>query len=368
VVVTVLATVLACLALAAPAPPAGAASSSAPDWVPFVGSRPVWCTMSNPGWSGCQGHHSSPAIDIGMPVGTPVVAAGPGVVHAREVDDVGAAGRYVAVAHADGSYSRYLHLDRVDVAVGQSVLRGQQLGLSGTSGSSTSPHLHYDEQKPYGTRIDPGPMYGLVGGTVVAYPATFGQASWWTVVFGSVLRNDGFPGVFLDVPDDHPFAGDIAWAVDAGITDGYPDGTFKPGQVVSRQEMVAFLYRLIGSPAGPFDDPGFSDVPADHPFRTEIHWAAAVGVAHGYPDGRFGTLDPVTRASAAAFLHRVARAPEGPFPDPGYSDVAPDHPFALEIHWMAEAGITEGFPDGTYRPSTPVDRQSAAAFTHRAAT
>jgi hypothetical protein len=323
--------------------------------------------MSNPGWSGCQGHHSTPAIDIGMPVGTPVVAAGPGVVHARELNDIGSTGLFVAVAHADGTYSRYLHLSRVDVAVGQSVLRGQQIGLSGNTGSSSSPHLHYDEQKPYGTRIDPGPMYGLVNGAAVEYPAAFGQTTWWTVPYGSMLRNDSFPGIFLDVPDDHPFAADIEWAVDQGITDGYPDGTFKPAQAVTRQELVAFLYRLSGSPGGSWPDPGYTDVPVGHPFRTEILWAAANGVTQGYPDGRFGTTDPVDRGSAAAFFHRLAGSPPGPWPDPGFSDVLAGHPFQLEIHWMAQSGITQGFPDGTYRPAVPVDRQSAAAFLHRAA-
>src|SRR5690606_1031645 len=153
----------------------------------------VWCTMSNPGWGGCAGHHGTPAIDIGMPVGTPVLAAGPGVVHAVEVDDVGASGRFVAIAHADGTYSRYLHLSRVDVVVGQSVRRGKQVGLSGSSGRSTSPHLHDDEQRPYGTRIDPGPMYGLVGGALVTYPGSWGHSTWWTVPFNSTIRNDGFP-------------------------------------------------------------------------------------------------------------------------------------------------------------------------------
>lgn len=349
---------------AAPLPPA---LGDGPEWAPFLGSHPVWCTMSNPGWSGCQGHHPTPALDIGMPVGTPVRAAGPGVVHLVDTAGSGAGGLYVVVAHTDGRYSRYLHLSRIDVVPGQSVLRGQQLGLSGDTGSATAPHLHYDEQQPLGTRVDPGPMYGLVGGSVVAYPATFGQASWWTVVYGSLLRNDGFPGVFLDVPDDHPFAADIRWAVDTGIAFGYPGGTFKPAQVVSRQELVAMLHRLVGSPQGPFADPGFSDVPADHPFALPIAWAAEVGLARGYPDGRFGALDPVTRGSAAAFFHRLARAPADPFPDPGFVDVPADHTFAHEIAWMAQSGITQGFPDNTYRPAVLVDRQSAAAFTHRAA-
>jgi hypothetical protein len=350
------------------APPATAAASDSPDWVPFVGSNQIWCTMSNPGWSGCQGHHSSPAIDIGMPVGTIVTAAGPGVVHAREVNDVGAAGKYVAVAHPDGTYSRYLHLSQVDVTVGQTVARGQQMGRSGVTGSATSPHLHYDEQKPYGTRIDPGPMYGLVNGSLVTYPAAFGQGSWWTVPYGSILRNDDYPGIFLDVADDHAFATEIVWAVDHGITQGYTDGTFRPTEPVERQAMVAFLYRLSGSPPGPFVDPGYTDVGPGHPFAIEIAWAAATGVTGGFSDGTFRPTNLVNRSSAAAFFHRLAGAPPGPFVDPGYADVPVGHPFQNEIWWMATSGITGGYGDGTYRPGEPVTRQSATAFVYRYAT
>src|SRR5690606_37613709 len=99
---------------------------------------------------------------------------------------------------------------------------------------------------------------------------------------------------------------------------------------VNRQELVAFLYRLVRPPATDFPDPGFTDVPPGHPFQREIAWAAAVGIARGHPDGRFGALDPVDRASAAALFHRASRSPEGPFPAPGFDDVGPGHPFAHE--------------------------------------
>jgi hypothetical protein len=350
---------------ASAAPPAG---SNSPDWVPYVGARHVWCTMSNPGWAGCHGHHGYPAIDIGMAVGTTVVAAGPGTVHEVETDDVGSSGRFVAVAHPDGTYSRYLHLSRVDVSAGQGVERGQPLGLSGSSGSSTSPHLHYDEQKPYGTRVDPGPMLSLVDGKLVKYPDAFGHSTWWTVPYGSLVANDAFPYLFLDVPTLHPFLPEIEWLVDAGITTGFPDGTFRSFDAVSRQAMAAFLYRLAGSPAGPFPDPGFTDVPTHHLFFDEIAWMAATGLTTGYPDGRFGVFDPVTRQAAGAFLYRVAGSPSGPFVDPGFHDVPSDHPFFVELSWLATTGITTGFPDGSFQAASSVTRQAAAAFLYRYAT
>ncbi|OWY60591.1 hypothetical protein B7486_68360, partial [cyanobacterium TDX16] len=49
-----------------------------------------------------------------------------------------------------------------------------------------------------------------------------------------------------------------------------------------------------------------------------------------------------------------------------FSDVPESHPFYADIEWMAETGISEGYPDGTYRPGDPVTRQAMSAFVHRA--
>src|SRR5690606_35195846 len=120
--------------------------------VPFVGTYEVWCTQRNPDRYGiCSNHHTYPAIDIGMPVGTTVNASGPGIVQEARRTDGDARGLYVTIRHPDGIYSRYLHLSSVSVSVGQTVATGTPLGRSGNSGSSTSPHLHYDEQRPLGT-------------------------------------------------------------------------------------------------------------------------------------------------------------------------------------------------------------------------
>jgi hypothetical protein len=67
----------------------------------------------------------------------------------------------------------------------------------------------------------------------------------------------------------------------------------------------------------------------------------------------------------AAFLHRLADAPAGPFPDPGFTDVPVGHPFYDEIAWLAAAGITDGYDDGTFRPLTTVSRQAMMAFLYR---
>jgi murein DD-endopeptidase MepM/ murein hydrolase activator NlpD len=97
------------------------------------------------------------AIDYGVPVGTPVVAAAPGVVVAVENRFAGRssdAGRVnqIAIKHADGKVTVYLHLkqDGAVVEVGQEVMRGDFIGYSGNTGRSSGPHLHFGVQRRFG--------------------------------------------------------------------------------------------------------------------------------------------------------------------------------------------------------------------------
>lgn len=96
------------------------------------------------------------AIDIAMPVGTPIVASRAGVVVKTENHQSGRgrdpAGNFVRILHADGTMAVYLHLSRGSVRVkeGQRVVQGTPLGLSGNTGNSTGPHLHFVVQRNTG--------------------------------------------------------------------------------------------------------------------------------------------------------------------------------------------------------------------------
>jgi Ca2+-binding RTX toxin-like protein len=167
--------------------------------VPFIGSFEVWCTDRNPAPdSRCSRHHGSPAIDIGMDPGIPIYATGTGIVIDAENNcpTRGACnngkGNNVVIGHADGTYSRYLHLGSVTVQSDESVTVGQQIGTSGESGQYSSPHLHYDEHFPFGTRTDMGAWIGCVDGAPVQYPDVFGETDWNEVPYGSIIENDGY--------------------------------------------------------------------------------------------------------------------------------------------------------------------------------
>jgi murein DD-endopeptidase MepM/ murein hydrolase activator NlpD len=94
-----------------------------------------------------------PAVDIGVVIGTPVKAADSGYVAVVGRSDTGY-GRYILIDHGNGYQSLYGHLSVIYVEVGQSVGKGQTIGLSGNTGKSTGPHLHF-EIKLNGVRRNP---------------------------------------------------------------------------------------------------------------------------------------------------------------------------------------------------------------------
>lgn len=80
--------------------------------------------------------------DFAMPIGTPVTAPANGVV--ERVSNHHAAGRYIVIRHDNGYRTRYLHLSRPLVNPGERVTMGERIALSGNTGRSTGPHLHYE--------------------------------------------------------------------------------------------------------------------------------------------------------------------------------------------------------------------------------
>jgi murein DD-endopeptidase MepM/ murein hydrolase activator NlpD len=93
-------------------------------------------------------------IDFGAPVGTPVYAAGAGVV--REVRWAGGYGHWLKIEHQGGWATGYGHLSRYapSLHVGQSVAQGQVVAFVGSTGLSTGPHLHYEVMRG-AEKLDP---------------------------------------------------------------------------------------------------------------------------------------------------------------------------------------------------------------------
>lgn len=110
-----------------------------------------WNITSNFGYRWGRLHAGT---DVGIPTGTTVRASRAGQV--ITAGWVGGYGNCVIIDHGDGVSTRYGHLSEVTVSVGQYVDQGQQIALSGNTGRSTGPHLHF-EIRINGEAVDPLP-------------------------------------------------------------------------------------------------------------------------------------------------------------------------------------------------------------------
>ncbi|HKI95832.1 MAG TPA: peptidoglycan DD-metalloendopeptidase family protein [Gemmatimonadales bacterium] len=99
-----------------------------------------------------SGDESHPGMDIAVPMDTPIRAAGGGLVAQTGFDPE--YGLFAIINHPDGYQTLYGHASRIVVHAGDSVEAGQVIGLSGSTGRSTGPHLHFEIRRD-GKSIDP---------------------------------------------------------------------------------------------------------------------------------------------------------------------------------------------------------------------
>ena len=129
------------------------------------------------GYGGSSGH---PGVDLGIPSGTPLVAAESGKVTAAGNTDPGGYGNEVEITAANGVVMRYGHLSQVGVKLGDTVAAGSPIGKSGgdpgdpNKGNARGAHLHF-EVRVGGHTVDPLPYLaggaGVVAGTSTGNPA-----------------------------------------------------------------------------------------------------------------------------------------------------------------------------------------------------
>ncbi len=99
---------------------------------------------------------------------------------------------------------------------------------------------------------------------------------------------------FRDMSSSNWYYSAVLWAYEKGYAKGYPDGTFKPGQAVTRQEMVQFLYQASGSPSGSGNLSYYSDgYTANNWAQPALRWATGLGILSGQNSASLGnTLAP----------------------------------------------------------------------------
>ncbi|MEH6943083.1 C40 family peptidase [Bacillus sp. JJ722] len=183
-----------------------------------------------------------------------------------------------------------------------------------------------------------------------------------------VLNTDGSQSSskFPDLGTDH-FAYDaINTLTSQGVISGYQDGTFRPNDNVTRGQAAAIINRVLKHTAT--TDVSFQDVSSNHTFAKEIAAIKELGIINGFPDGTFRPNDIMTRAQMAAIVKNAFNLKQPNISssnsDPVYSDVGPNNTFFEAITIMYEIDTTKGFKTDKYLPFQSASRAdfSAAIF------
>ena len=146
---------------------------------------------------------------------------------------------------------------------------------------------------------------------------------------------------------------------------GYPDGTVRPENSITRAEVAAIFYRLLTDEARASlesADSGFSDVKPGDWYHTAVATMVQAGVITGYGDGTFRPNAPITRGEFAAIATRFLSDPyslDAPFYD------TEGHWAEVYINRAYELGWISGYTGGAFRPDKSITRAEVSAIVNR---
>lgn len=165
---------------------------------------------------------------------------------------------------------------------------------------------------------------------------------------------------FPDVPASKHFAEAVNELAERNIIGGYPDGTFKPGNSITRGQAAAIIVKLTKLESENVKDPKFKDVTTANGYYKAIAILAEKGVINGYGDGRFGPNDSITRAQMASIIIKAFELPLYRDPDYGFKDVVHKNGHRDGIYSLYQLGLTTGTSPTTYSPNASITRGQAA--------
>ncbi|WLR49025.1 S-layer homology domain-containing protein [Halobacillus litoralis] len=135
---------------------------------------------------------------------------------------------------------------------------------------------------------------------------------------------------------------------------GYRDASFMPQKEITREEVVSIIGRILDLD-NEQRETQFSDVPKETFGSGYIDSAVEAGFVNGYPDGTFRPKDSVTRGDVAILIH-YAFDIEGDKEAESFPDISKDDYYYDSVTTLKASNIVSGYPDKTYRPSENISR------------
>ncbi len=193
-----------------------------------------------------------------------------------------------------------------------------------------------------------------------------GESRPWAAAYD--MGADEFMQIFADVAPEDWADKYLRSLFYSGITKGCDAARYCPGEPVTRAQMAVFIVRAMdGEDFASSSDPYFSDVTSSSWAFGYIQRLRELEITTGYPDGRYGPEDLVTREQMASFLIRAIEGNDPTCsPHPYFSDVPAGHWAFAYIQRLKELGVTTGCTTTDYCPADLVSRDQMAAFLARA--
>jgi len=173
---------------------------------------------------------------------------------------------------------------------------------------------------------------------------------------------------FPDVPQDSPHRPSIIALANDQLVHGCELNRFCPQEPLNRAQAATFIFRALQIAPAPVHEGTFTDVNATQTHAESIHSLAAHGLLAGYPDGSFKPWEHLTRAQLATILARALELPleHTGSGKPPYPDVAPDSVHGPAISALATVGVVGNCGNGKFCPNNTALRNSTASFVQMA--
>ena len=264
---------------------------------------------------------------------------------------------------SSGSHTTYYPVNTPAKSEGGSVVVSQKSASKGSavtvtvtpeSGYQVSSVQAVDEDGKKLTLTDKGDgKYSFVmPGSKVEVSASFAQ-----------VQKPEETSPYRDVSKDSYYYDAVQWASNKGITNGVADGVFAPDWICTRGQIVTFLWRSVGSPTPKTAEMPFADVAEDAYYAQAVLWAVENGITKGTSETTFSPDQTCTRAHAVAFLYRLVGSPA--VTGSSFQDVAADAYYNAAVAWAVQQGITNGTSETTFSPDETCTRAQIVTFLYR---
>lgn len=151
--------------------------------------------------------------------------------------------------------------------------------------------------------------------------------------------------------------------MDKGLIKGYPDGTFKPDQNITRAEFITLVNGAFGYTET--SSISYTDVKQDAWYASAVAIAVKAGYFSGYPDGTMKPDYPISREEVATIIMRISKLESNPLAANTYTDAALMIWSKGAVGAVSEADIMNGYLDGSFGPQKSIKRGEATVSLDR---